>query len=838
MTASAETFDSPSLLQILAAPSPRLGAFRIVSPLGAGGFAPVFLAVEEYGGQELRTVALKLFALDGDTAARDRIVDEARALCRVEHPSVVRFFQLVEEGSVLGLAMELVRGVSLGMRLETGGSFDLDTVLGLGAAVASALAAVHAAGLVHRDVKPDNIVEHGGLYTLIDFGIARRATKGRGTRALAKRAHVQAVLADTFVMRETSPANDEPDENDDLAGTMGYIDPMCLGFGEPPDAASDLYALGATLYECLTGRLPASIGNGEEVTRLRMPIALGNTPAPPVRTFAPSVPEAVAQLIDALVRPRREDRPRRAEWVACELERLRRANGTGRSRVLPPGGPFRGLASFTEADRDLLGGRAVELASAIELLRMRGVVALVGASGSGKSSLARASIVPAVIDGALGKWPPRWKAVSLSPGIDPRAALARALGLSQTEVDGAIAALLGRTVEDEGVGIVLYIDALEELVTISDPSARLPLVRLLEDLAATPRPGLRAIVSLRRDFLDPLLALGPLGQSLTRGALLVSPLPASALSQSLDDRLAAHGFALENPVMRKELEAELEATAEAMPLVEFALSRLWNERDDARKILPHAALAKIGGLAGALEHHAEATLEELVARHGPRIVETTRRLLLALTTPDGARSPRSADELAMIARDPSFTSVIDSFERARLVVRAGDRCTLAHEALLRQWRRLRDWGAAARKERELADEVERLARRWTERRERDLLLRGRVLGDARRLDPWLLGPKTITFLDASRAADLRGRAGVYVLIGSVLAGAFVFALLYVDTRRQAEAEKKVAKAFTATLSSARSAPESARAKEFSSIIAQRHACEKALMRCTGDAGAP
>ena len=103
---------SPSLAAILSRDPPRVGSFRLIKALGEGGFAPVFLASEEYAGQELRTVALKLFALDdiaplpgmteatAPRLARDRIIEEARALCRVEHPGIVRFFQLIEEGNV------------------------------------------------------------------------------------------------------------------------------------------------------------------------------------------------------------------------------------------------------------------------------------------------------------------------------------------------------------------------------------------------------------------------------------------------------------------------------------------------------------------------------------------------------------------------------------------------------------------------------------------------------------------------------------------------------------------------------------------------------------------
>lgn len=850
---------APSIASILARVPPRIGAFRLVAPLGEGGFAPVFLAVEEYGGHELRTVALKLFSFDhhvrstGTTelaakAARDRIVEEARALCRVEHPGIVRFFQLVEEGLVLGLAMEHVRGVPLSTTIDTAGRLDVDSTLAVGAQVASALAAVHAAGLVHRDVKPDNLIQTGGQYKLIDFGIAARYEGRAASPARRAPRPIEARQAETLVVAETTdlPDGDETAKPEQVAGTMGYIDPACLGFGEPPDASSDLYALGATLYECLSGRLPASSGGGADVTRLRMPVAMGTAAPPPIRSIAPDVPEEVARLVDALVAPSRANRPKRAEWVACELERLRRLTKLGAPRALPPGGPFRGLDAFAEGDRDILMGRAAELASALDVLRVRGVLALVGASGSGKTSLARAGVVPAILEGGLGAWPPRWRSVAFTPGVDARASLFRALAAvvpaqeldAAASQDASIATMLGRRVEEESVGLLVVLDALEELVTLSQPATRGPVLRLIEDLAASPRPGLRAVVTLRRDLLDPLLALEPLAQALTRGAQIVAPLSARSLAMSLEERLAAYGYALEDAAMRDALGAELAATAESMPLVEFALARLWMERDDARRILPHAALARIGGIAGALEQHAESTLVGLTSRHGPSIVETVRLVLIALTTPQGTRTRATPEEIARAAPDPRRDEVIAALERARLVVREDGRLTLAHEALLVQWSRLRQWTADARRDRELVADVERAAARWTSTRRTEHLLRGRMLEDARRIPPNAYSDDAAKLLAASRRFEIRARAGFVALVVAVLAGVALFVAIYVDTERRAEAEKQAARGLFLQIASARDIPEAERARAVAALVAEKHACEQALARCESamDAG--
>ena len=121
----------PSIMRLLALPEParRVGPFVLVRQLGRGGFAPVWLAKEVYGSETLRAAAVKMFALGGD--ASRRIVEEARALCRVEHRNVVRFYSLAvdEEAGVMGLGMEYVAGRSLSARLDAAGRLRVEQVV-------------------------------------------------------------------------------------------------------------------------------------------------------------------------------------------------------------------------------------------------------------------------------------------------------------------------------------------------------------------------------------------------------------------------------------------------------------------------------------------------------------------------------------------------------------------------------------------------------------------------------------------------------------------------------------------------------------------------------------
>src|SRR5262249_27524764 len=149
-------------------------------------------------------------------------------------------------------------------------------------------------------------------------------------------------------------------------------------------------------------------------------VLTGDKLPPRLSDLRPEVPAALSDLAGDLLSPNPARRPRSADLVVVALE-LCRGSFSGRARAPPPGkdGPFRGLERFEREPRDVFFGRRVEVAAALEILRTRGLLALVGPGGSGKSSLARAGILPALEEGALGGARP-WDMVVVSPGPDPR----------------------------------------------------------------------------------------------------------------------------------------------------------------------------------------------------------------------------------------------------------------------------------------------------------------------------------------------------------------------------------------------------------------------------------
>lgn len=799
----------------------RLGPFQLVSALGRGGFAPVWLAKEIYGATELRTAAVKLFSLDlgGDddargsgpssAAARDRIVEEARALCQVEHPSVVRFYALPidEARGVMGLAMEYVAGTPLDKRLEADGRLTTAATLAVGIAIASALSAVHRAGLVHRDVKPGNVIEAAGIHKLIDFGIA--AADAVGAKKPRENRKPKVVTLDDLPLEivgtkmsaiegaitlPDSPGSSTSSDPSSLGvrcGTVGYIDPVVVSTGVPATPSSDLYALGAMLFECVTGKVPAAArmpdGRG-----LKGEVLDGRMAAPPLLEIAPEAPPALARIIDALLAQDRRERPTSAEWVAIRLEQVRHELA-GVARALPPEdvGPFRGLGRFEAGDRDVYFGRASEVAAALETLRSRGVAALIGPSGSGKSSLARAGVLPAIAEGGLGGWPKKWDTAVVEPGADPRAALGAALarfvpGAKDLSPEALVVALADRAQRD-GVGTALLVDQLEEVATIASGASQAWAVALLGRLGEQALPGVRVVVAARRDLLDPLLALGGLGRALTRGLVLIEPITDVTWGDVLDQALAAYGYALEDDALKGELLADLKLTASAMPLVQFALTELWHKRSRAEKKVTRDGLRSIGGIAGALERHADATLAE-IAQSQPGAELSARGVLLALTTPQGTRAARTMVELEAAA-GPGRGGVIEAFERARLIVPGPGGVTLAHEALLTQWGKLRGWVAEAREDRLLAEELERDAEKWRSDPEAVPLWQRRRLVFASflsRRGGVRLSPRALEFLKASGRAERRNR---WLVIGLAAVAALSLgggAIAYVSAVRAQE----------------------------------------------------
>ncbi|URM92493.1 protein kinase [Streptomyces sp. MRC013] len=246
------------------------GRYRLDELLGHGGTAEV------YQGLDLRLrrpVAVKVFRPDGDGQPEERFADEGRLLAQLQHPGLVTVYDSGQEDGRPYLVMQLVEGTTLRRRIAAG-PLDPAEVRRIGAALTSALAHVHAAHVVHRDVKPSNILLDGsGAPYLTDFGISRLLDSTTRTAAGA------------------------------LVGTAAYVAPeQVLGRGAGP--AADVYGLGLVLLECLKGEV--------EYPGVPLEAAVARLHRPPV--VPPDLPGDLAELVAAMTASDEDDRP---DAAAC-----------------------------------------------------------------------------------------------------------------------------------------------------------------------------------------------------------------------------------------------------------------------------------------------------------------------------------------------------------------------------------------------------------------------------------------------------------------------------------------------------------------------------------------
>jgi serine/threonine protein kinase len=270
----------------------RLGPYRVLGELGAGGMGVVFRAEDPL---LKRPVALKVLhpRYAADPAARARFVREARSQAAVEHDRVVPIFLVGEANGVPFIKMPLLRGESLEASLKRDPRPPAAEVARVGRQVAEGLAAAHQAGLVHRDIKPGNVWLAGARrrVKILDFGLARPAT---GPAAAGE--PLSAVGA--------------------VVGTPYYMAPE-QARGEPIDHRCDLFSLGVVLYQMATGRLPFTGPTPAAVVTA----LTADRPTPPAE-LAPNLPPALSILILRLLADDPADRPPTARSVAVELRQI------------------------------------------------------------------------------------------------------------------------------------------------------------------------------------------------------------------------------------------------------------------------------------------------------------------------------------------------------------------------------------------------------------------------------------------------------------------------------------------------------------------------------------
>lgn len=672
--------------------------YELGEEIGVGTYGAVHRAYQSTINREVAVkVIRRQFANDPEFIRR--FETEAQTVARLEHPYIVPLYDYWRDPDGAYLVMRYLRGGSLLSALESG-PWDVNATGRMLDQLAAALAAAHQQDIIHRDIKPANILldESGNAY-LSDFGIAKN---------LANEANL------------TAPGP--------IVGTLDYISPEQIQ-SQPASPQTDIYSLGAVLYETLTGEKPFPDSTPPNLIYKHL-----NESVPLVATSQPNIPKQIDVMIQRATAKDPADRYANVQEMA---EAFRQSMGGRNSsitvtmpEVFPTVAevynPYKGLRAFQEADADDFFGREALTQQLIDHLADTRFLALVGPSGSGKSSAVKAGLIPALREGAI-PGSEKWFVAEMVPGTHPLEELEMALWpiaidpppslVEPMERDNrGLLRTIRRILPNEspssvGSQLLLIIDQFEELFTqVGDKERRSFFIDSLLRAISAPRSPLRVVITLRADFYDRPLAYETVGRLLKQHTEVVLPLTAEELTWAMREPARRVGVVLED-ALAEAIVADVANQAGALPLLQYALTELFERRHEGKITL--SAYRDIGGVLGSLSRRAEEiyasldragqeSIRQLFLRLvtlGEGVEDTRRRVLRAEL--ESIKTPQSDIDSDSLLEDsaPQFLipDIINALGAARLLTFDHDPVTrqptveVAHEALLREWGRLRGW---------------------------------------------------------------------------------------------------------------------------------------------------
>ncbi len=729
-------------------------AYELQDMIGEGGFGAVYRAHQQIIGRE---VAIKIILPQYANRPEfiRRFETEAQLVARLEHPHIVPLYDYWREPSGAYLVMRWLRGGSIQDLVEQTGQLNVKFIGQVLNHVCEALTVAHRQGVIHRDLKPENILldEDHNAY-LSDFGIAK----------------------------DIGSSNNITQPNA-ILGSPSYLSPEQIR-GETISPQSDIYSLGIVLYEMLTGDRPFVDNNPATLMYKHL-----SEPLPDITLADIDLPGALNTVLQRATAKDPTDRFENVIDFAREYRAIVKSidggempdinrtayisgKSTGSIIVPDPENPYKGLRAFQQADSEDFFGREVLTLSILRRMQEPTTesrfLAIVGPSGSGKSSVVKAGVLPELRRGAF-PGSENWFIVEMLPGLDPMEELEAALLriavnppdslLDQLNADerGLLRATK-RVLPDDDTELLIFIDQFEELFTlVDDEETRKHFMDSLIVAVTDPRSRIRVIATLRADFYDRPLQYNRFGELMRARTEIVLPLSAEELERAITGPAKRVGLHIEDPLVTA-IVADVNEQPGALPLLQYALTELFERRDGP--VLSLEIYNEINGTFGALARRADELYDGLTEE----AQEATRQMFLRLVTlgegtEDTRRRVRLA-ELNSIGDDPDeIEMVIDAFGRYRLLTFDRDPVTrtatveVAHEALIRQWQRLRDWLDESRSDLRTQRRLTAIATEWANaKQDASYLARGTRL---QQLETWYentalaLNEQERAFLEAS-----------------------------------------------------------------------------------------
>lgn len=757
-----------------------IGRYELTSVLGMGGFAAVHRAYDPALDADVALkVLLSQFVENEDI--RQRFEQEARLLRRVDSPHLIRVYDVGEfDGRRPYFVMELAEGGVLSERVD--GPVDAASMGKVVDALSGGLGALHEANIVHRDIKPDNLLITGGAHGSPE-GARFEATQISSSLLTDGE---RLVVGDLGLAKDHDRTSAGPTV---AGGTPFYRSPEQMTRGGDITPTADIYAATGVIWFLLAGSHPPEVD--------AIPLHL------------PAMPRAWQAFLERGLDPDPELRHCDVRgWALEARQAIAEGPETGLSGLSGftglgglagdidadgPGGelgasghggrngpiiagtenvcPYKGMAAFQPEDSGLFFGRADMIDSLVTKLQTHPVMVIGGPSGSGKSSLMRAGLIPRVARGAI-PGSQQWRIALCNPGSDAVGELLHQLRRlrSNTDTNSSGDQLTRddlphgarRWLEDAdssavggSAGTLLAIDQFEELFTLNPNRADRDL--FLETLAVMTESAhsrVKVVLALRADFYGVCAGYPWLNDRINENQLLVGPMSRQELRDAVTIPATRTGLRLEDGLADQILD-DVGPGAGALPLLGHALMETWIRRRGSTLTMDGYRAA--GGVSGAIAQRAE----EVFAALSPEEQTAGRRLLLQMINPgQGTPDTRRRVSCDELPTEDGVVSVLEKLAAARLLTVDDQAAEVAHEALIQSWPRLRGWIDEDRESLQTRRRIGVAAAEWmAQDRNPDLLYRGTQLAAALEFDaerPQELGHDARQFLTEAR--ETRDRA--------------------------------------------------------------------------------